>query len=101
MIVNIHCWADNEHSSIVEIPDRIGEQIEKYISEFHEYIVSNHTCEEFYTYAFDYVDDRVPSSEKISGFVYYLYLYHFEKGEDYTIIKENTPLDPQYKRAQI
>ena len=101
MIVNIYCWRETDCSTIVELPDRIGENIEEYIKIFHKYIVSNQTCEHFYTYAFEYVDDRMPPSEKISDFLYYLRLYHLEDHEKYTIIKENAPLDPQYKSAEL
>ena len=101
MIVNIHMWYERNKCSVVELPDRIGENIEYYLDQFYQYAVSGQICEEFYTYAIDYVDDRMSDSEKISGFLYYLYLYHFKKGENYTVIAENAPLDPQYKSVKL
>jgi len=101
MVIQIYLWREENKSMTVEVPDRIGEKMDEYISEFHKYIVSHQTCEAFYTYAFEYVDDRVEASEKISGFLYYLYLYHLEKGESCNELEKNVTLDPKYKAFEL
>ncbi len=101
MILNLQYYHYDDECSIVEFPDRIGEDIEELIRRFHKYAVSGQTCEEFYTLFLELTDDRIPPCDIIDRFIYWLNMYVCDENEKITVIKSLAPADPEYKTVKL